>query len=479
MLNNLTDSIGGGVQLANFNDTDDPRFNLITNTLTLPSNNGQTWRFGISIEAVQGLENVNYTLITYVDGSEINRASKTGGNTNTLVNYSHFNNDSFDVTFAVETDQRFAFNIGLGVLGGTTTRGFNNTISSEFEVKKSIPDMTVLDFFKGIATAHKLIIEPTSENSFYVNDISSYYATGKTINISDYVDYSKMTISRGNILNPLSFEFKEPKTILQSEYFNNNNEYYGNSLTTLRDANNEVLEGKNFSVKIPFEQVIYERLNDLNTNEQTFLMYGALFDIDRKPVKVSNHVHYLSNLNVPESISFINDLNEAQEIRRYNVPSKSRFRDNFGEPSFIFDSEVSEWNGNILKNTLYNRYYKDYIESIFNVKRRNTKVTVKDFPLRLLTTLNLNDVLQIKDNFFRIDSFNTNLVTGDVEFNLINSFDNNINKYSVRDYDKFEKVKKKNGLNLFPQENLKIGIVYEKMGFNKKALEFYNAFEVR
>ena len=441
LLNNLTEGIGGGVSNPDYTETSgEPYFDLNTNTFTLPSFNTGEWTIKNVVMPSDGFENVEYTVITLINGSEVNRKT-TIGDVSFDFEYRHNTQIDFNVNIIIESSQLFSYNldtncriiIPVGAGGGRIeevfARSLNNTISSEFEVKKSIPDITIIDFFKGIATAHKLVIEPTSENSFYVNDVSSYYATGKTINISDYVDYSKMTISRGNILNPLSFEFKEPKTILQSEYFNNNNEYYGDSLTTLRDANNEVLEGKNFSVKIPFEQVIYERLNDLSNNEQTFLMYGALFDTDRKPVKVSNHVHYLSNLSVPESIGFINDLNEVQEIRRYNVPSKSRFTDNFGEPSFIFDSEVSEWNGNILKNTLYNRYYKDYIESIFNVKRRNTKVTVKDFPLRFLTTLNLNDVLQIKDNFYRIDSFNTNLVTGDVDFNLINSFDNNINKF--------------------------------------------------
>ena len=43
-------------------------------------------------------------------------------------------------------------------------------------------------------------------------------------------------------------------------------------------------------------------------------------------------------------------------------------------------------------------------------------------------------------------------------------------------YDKFQKIKKNNGLSLYPQENLKIGIVYEKAGFNEKALEFFKAF---
>ena len=43
-------------------------------------------------------------------------------------------------------------------------------------------------------------------------------------------------------------------------------------------------------------------------------------------------------------------------------------------------------------------------------------------------------------------------------------------------YDKFVKIKESNGLNMYPQENLKIGLVYDKMGLNDSANDFYKAY---
>lgn len=43
-------------------------------------------------------------------------------------------------------------------------------------------------------------------------------------------------------------------------------------------------------------------------------------------------------------------------------------------------------------------------------------------------------------------------------------------------YDKFEKIKESNGLNMYPQENLKIGLVYDKMGMQNKAESYYKAY---
>ncbi|NRD23613.1 helix-turn-helix domain-containing protein [Winogradskyella litoriviva] len=43
-------------------------------------------------------------------------------------------------------------------------------------------------------------------------------------------------------------------------------------------------------------------------------------------------------------------------------------------------------------------------------------------------------------------------------------------------YDKFEKIKARNGLNMYPQENLKIGMVFDKMGITDKAEDHYKAY---
>jgi hypothetical protein len=51
--------------------------------------------------------------------------------------------------------------------------------------------------------------------------------------------------------------------------------------------------------------------------------------------------------------------------------------------------------------------------------------------LRILSTLQLNDVIQIRENYYRIDNYNFNLLSGEVSLNLINSFDNTINGFNV------------------------------------------------
>ncbi|MFX0557764.1 helix-turn-helix domain-containing protein [Maribacter sp. CXY002] len=43
-------------------------------------------------------------------------------------------------------------------------------------------------------------------------------------------------------------------------------------------------------------------------------------------------------------------------------------------------------------------------------------------------------------------------------------------------YEKFVKAKRENGLNIYPQEDAKIALVYKKMGFEERASHFFNAY---
>jgi hypothetical protein len=131
-----------------------------------------------------------------------------------------------------------------------------------------------------------------------------------------------------------------------------------------------------------------------------------------------------------KNLRIINTLGSIQTLSG-NVNTASHTL-NFFQPQFstTFSEEFNEWDGSLISNNLYTNYYKDYIESLFNIKRRNFKF--KSFlPLNILTSLSLNDVLKIKENYYRIDNFTLNLLTTEGTLNLINSFDNTINPFSA------------------------------------------------
>ena len=52
-------------------------------------------------------------------------------------------------------------------------------------------------------------------------------------------------------------------------------------------------------------------------------------------------------------------------------------------------------------------------------------------PLKTLLKLTLNDIIQFKYNYYRIDKFTTDLVTTKTEFNLVNAFDFTLTSFST------------------------------------------------
>jgi len=87
-----------------------------------------------------------------------------------------------------------------------------------------------------------------------------------------------------------------------------------------------------------------------------------------------------------------------------------------------FDSEINEWSGEdygIYSNSLFNSFYKTYIQDVFDPKKRIFKLTAH-LPSSILLNYKLNDRFQIGDKVFTINSIDTNLKTGESKLELLN-----------------------------------------------------------
>jgi hypothetical protein len=306
-----------------------------------------------------------------------------------------------------------------------------NSLIDTFEVAANLPRMKVMDFMKGLFSMFKLVVIADQYDNIYINTLNDYYAAGKLYDLTRYTDFSTYDVERGKLLNQINFKFQEPTTLLNIQFDLSTGIPYGDEETTLEDDEGNILDGEALQVDLPFEQIIYERLPDLNDGILSNVMYAGIFDEAIAPVNPRAHIFYSqSQVLTGKPIAFINDTSTKIQLNTINIPSHTL---GFVNPQFstIFGAEFNEWNGLIIENTLYKNYYQNYVNSIFNVKRRNFKFNCKNIPLRILTTLQLNDVIQIRENYYRIDNYNFNLLSGEVSLNLINSFDNTINGFNV------------------------------------------------
>jgi hypothetical protein len=74
-----------------------------------------------------------------------------------------------------------------------------------------------------------------------------------------------------------------------------------------------------------------------------------------------------------------------------------------------------------IQNTLFANYYFSYLYNLYNLKQRLLNVKAR-LPVSLLTGLQLNDRLVIRDRRYIINEIKTNLTTGDADLQLILDF---------------------------------------------------------
>lgn len=390
----------------------------------------------VDITPSVGFEDVTYVVERHLNGEPWGESiSNTGTKTN--INF-RTDVDPKEHTFFIRTEESFSFTVNFRVVSSGIT--YSATMSEQiFDLQiipsEIIPKIKTLNFLKGLFNIFKLVVIPQDDGTIYVNTLKDYYANGGIINITDYVNTNDYNVSRGDILNEILFKFQEPETILNKQFKTNTGFYYGDSETFLYDdeflSNPKLLDGESLEIELPFEQVIYERLIDINDSIQTNTQYGAIIAENLEPTSIKPHLFY--NINNPigiKKIGFIPLSGIKEDLGNY-INTVSHVNTNENQSfSTVFSNEINEWDGSIISNTIYSNYWQDYILSIFNIKRRNFTYKAKNFPLRLLTELSLNDVIQIKDNYYRIDKYDINLLNGDITFQLINSFDNNINGFS-------------------------------------------------
>lgn len=384
-----------------------------------------------------GYESVPYTVSLYKGSTLESSYSNTG--VGLAVWYLDKNNE---YTVRLSSSQQIYFHTRPKVRDlATFYRGEALTpiqnVSGTFSLSLYMPKLKIIDFLSGLFKAFKLVVIADEFDDVYVNSLNSFYAEGRVWNISKHVKTESLDVSRGALLNEINFKFQEPTTLLNLQFKKNTGIAYGDESILLTEdgtPDGTPLDGDSLDYELPFEQFVYERLYDLNDGVLTNIMYAGIFDENIEPVNPKAHIFY--NVNVPvlgKPIGFLDEVG-VKSVINTTINTMSHSID-FEVPqyNFSFGIENNEWLIPSNGNTLYYNYHKDYIEAIFNIKRRTFKYEAI-LPLRILLQLKLNDVLEIKNNYYRIDNYTLNLISGNISLSLINSFDNTIAGFNSNVY---------------------------------------------
>ena len=369
-----------------------------------------------------------YRVVIFTDGIEAYRSPSVVGNFSIGIN--DWNVSEGDHTVYIESTSSILFSSitwnGSYEEPNSLPRGFSYINSSyqfvsqfTFDVLQQIPEMKVIDFLTGIFKTFNLTAYLERNNSeIIVKTLNEFYALGINYDISEYVDAEKSEVNVALPYKEMNFEHEDTSTILALTH----SEKFGKKWGREEYTSGEKLDGGTYDVKTPFSHMQFERIVDIFTGTQQKAQVGWCVDQNRDatigkpllfyPVRVTQDV---------VGISFVNSESSHQRLTTYINASNSLYLDpNLGTDNLNFFAEVNEYTGaSGFTNTLFYKYYKTYIESVFNTRNRITKVSAF-LPLRILLNYNLSDRFVINSKKYKINTITTNFQTGKSELELLN-----------------------------------------------------------
>ena len=303
---------------------------------------------------------------------------------------------------------------------------FNTDLQNQFTITEQIPKMKIIDFLTAIFKMFNLTAYVDDVGTIVVKTLDSYYAASTTVyNIDKYLDTTTSKVDIALPFKEIFFRFKGLGTILAEKYNQINNIEWGTEKYTPTNTQ-FTTPSESYKVEVPFEHMMFERLPDVDTFTNTEILYGVCIDDNSEPYIGEPLIFYreftpFGPTQTPIALKET-EASAPVEITIYNMPSNSWSLNPATSTSNInFSNEFNEYTlSSDFTGTLFNNYYLNYIKDVFNEKRRLTKVTAY-LPMKVYYNLQLNDLIQLGQDSYKINSMKTDLTTGKTEFELLNT----------------------------------------------------------
>jgi len=334
----------------------------------------------------------------------------------------------------------------------------NLSIVNSVALERTMPKMKVIDFLTGLFKLFNLTafyIDDISDANFgkiYVDTLDNFYNDGQynklgtTIDITKYRDITDHQVDSLLPFTDIEFKYEETNVVLMENHLARFNEIFGNAeYNVRRKFPNEIDRGSKYEMKIPFSHMKYERLFDLGaSNSVTDIQWGYCatgeFNADTSATPPTGDYDSTTikpllffavrETSISTPINWINSGTPYQVVNYWRPSNSNGTGDETTAPDYTlnFDIEVDEWFRNDYgsdNNSLYEVFYKSYVEGVFNPAKRLFKVRAK-LPPNIVVNYRLNNQIKIQDMVFRINSITTELTTGQSELELINILDDEI-----------------------------------------------------
>jgi len=418
-------------------------------TVTIPTNDGLQPKF-LTVDLTQASANPYSVQVLRNGGTVVGELNSVTGN-QTFTVYASTNDFHNNATYTIQIGGVVTFNtnnivvsvIASATSGVSAVDQYKNSIqfgtnqSKEFNIVEQIPKMKIIDFLSGLFNLFNLTAYVNDVGTIVVRTLDSYYADSTQVyNIDKYLDTTKSTSDVALPYNKINFSYKGLGTLLSQQFNQLTNSGWG-SLSYTLDGDIFDAPSEPYKIEVPFEHMQFERLYDqgnspptstdvqwgysVNENLQSYIGEPLIF----YGIPITNG----TNIRIRDTV--LN--NTVADIVDYIIPSNSfSIAPSTSRINIHFQNELNEYLANEpdglvggdnalgFTDTIFETDYREYIQDVFSLRRRLLKVTAY-LPMKVYYNLQLNDLIQLGQDSYKINSMKTDLTTGKTEFELLNT----------------------------------------------------------
>lgn len=401
--------------------------NTSLNQITTPFFNGATWMNHVITLDVTSVSSptTTYWIDTYRNGALFSTTQGTGTAIYGLANVTNVQglNDvwgfyirsNFPLTFDSEIQYEVTYITSVNPIPTTEYIRYSNVtlnLSAFTDLAQLAPQMKVNDFISGILKQFNLTCFGTGVNTYEIVPLDDWYGAGAIIDITEFTDKTEIGVDRVKLYKKIGFAFEQSNSLMNKAFFEQGLKEYGNT------EYQYPYDGGEFTIKVPFENLLFNQFTHSGT--PTGLQVGYSLDSSFSPYIPKPCLLYkYGGVNVAQHIHFTNGMSLFQ-TNDYTMFGQD-LTDNGIKYSTNFAPETSSYWLFPIQQSIFATYYFPYLTNLFNPKNRLTTIKA-NLPVSILTGLQLNDRLIIRDKRYLINEMKTNLVTGETTFQLLNDF---------------------------------------------------------
>lgn len=291
----------------------------------------------------------------------------------------------------------------------------NNVIVVNTDLSALAPVMKVGDFFSGICKLFNLTCYATSENTYQLEPLDDWYSAGAIVDISQFTDVDSIDVDKMKLYKKITMKYQNSESFLNKQFSQLFMREYGDTSYQYN------YDGDEFTLDVPFENLLQTKFTGSN------LQVGYSLNNEFAPYVPKPILLYQYD-NLDADFKY-NNGSTTSTITNY-TPFGQDLYTNLTNYTLNFAPDISTILNQPVQQTLFGTYYFSYLYNLYNLKQR--LISVKTIlPIGLLTGLRLNDRLVIRDKRYIINSMQSNLTTGEVNFQLILDFRPMVNSTQI------------------------------------------------